>query len=112
MLKLLLCQKCNNYLHPDYDGSDGCESPKVIDIFGNFHRKKKCKYYQKIKREKMLKLVKYILGRINSLLFYYRDNPDTRLLRKMTKSRINAIKWRRQDYLTYLNYLLELKNHD
>jgi len=55
---MLLCEKCNNYY---FEEEGGCASPSVIDVFGNFFRKYKCKYYRKITYENMLNQTKAML---------------------------------------------------
>lgn len=58
-MKLLLCEKCNNYY---FDG--GCKSPSVIDAFGNFYRRYKCKYYRKIKYKRLIFHCRQILRQL------------------------------------------------
>ena len=104
------------FLECDEDGlwADDCKDPNVVTVFGNFYRKKKCKYYKQITYEKMLKEVKRRLSAITSYSFYYRDPRKIGPLgppSKLTKGKITWIKFDIRRYLDYRDYLFnELKS--
>jgi len=106
---MLLCEKCNNFYFPecDEDGcwSIGCKNPNVLEVFNNFCRRYKCKYYQKISLEKMLRETKRVLTRITNHLFHYRDS---KYVRKASRFIMGLVKTRLETYLGYRDYLMRL----
>ena len=100
---MLLCEKCEKYYFPevDEDGhvSMGCKSPSVIDVFCNFVRRFKCKYYRKISYEKMLKEIKNLLRR---LIWY---NRKGKTIPGLTLWYVLA---RYEEYLDFKDYLFRI----
>lgn len=108
---MILCEKCDQFLFPecDEDGiwSAGCKSPKVVSVFMNFFRKKKCRYYQKISYDKLLKETKIVLSRLTSYTFHYRDK---RYPGHVSPFNLNRFKTNLQDYIEFKEFLFnELK---
>lgn len=97
---MILCEKCEKFYFPEFDEdgySMGCQSPSVVDVFDNFIRLYKCKYYRKISYDKMLKETKKALSR----LFWYsrksRSNYPIGRNRRIIQSR--------NEYFEYRDYL-------
>lgn len=71
------CEKCTDFDFPegDEDGNVvfGCNNPNVISVFLNFMRKYKCKYYQKIKYEQLLKECRNQVSYLTRFFFRYRE---------------------------------------
>ena len=76
-----------------FDG--GCRSPSVIDIFGNFIRKYKCRYYKKIKYTKLLNIAKQ---RLRQLIYLNRVRYQA-FERKL---------WLQKKYFEYRDYLFQI----
>jgi len=99
----MLCEKCENLYFPEVDAdwnvSIGCKSPSVIDVFCNFMRLYKCKYYRKISYVKMLKETKNSLQR---LIWYNRKRKP------VNKHSFSYVIDRNNEYLEYKNYLFEI----
>lgn len=71
------CEKCTSFSFPEGDEDENvswdCYNDNVIVIALNFVRKYKCKYYQKIKYEQLLKECRNHVSTFSSISFYYRD---------------------------------------
>lgn len=116
----ILCEKCENYIFPegDQDGfvTDGCKHPKVVSVFGNFHRKYKCKYFKKISRRKMKTETLKSLRELKSSLWRNRDQQSAFWKRfkyiprkKVTPWKICLIKYLNNIYLDYRDFLFLLE---
>lgn len=108
---MILCEKCEKFSFPegDEDGnfSMGCSSPSVIDIFGNFTRRYKCRYYRKISYKKLLKETKNVLHG----LVYYRLFRSRRKIR-WVKGRVRHLISLQKEYFEYKNYLFQILQYE
>lgn len=112
---MILCEKCDNFLFPECDEDGyigvGCREPKVVDVFMNFFRKFKCKYYKQLTYSKMHKEVKNRLRVITSFSFYYRD-PRPTGPRRLRKWEFQVLKSDITRYLAYRDYLFSIKEKE
>ena len=100
---MILCEKCDKFYFPEFDEdgySIGCQSPSVIDVFDNFIRLYKCKYYRKISYNNMLKEAKKALSRLLWLNHRTRSNYPIGKNRRIIQFR--------KDYFNYRDYLFTI----
>lgn len=104
---MILCEKCNNFYFPEMDEDEnfsmGCSSPSVIDVFGNFTRRYKCKYYRKITYKKMFRETIMSLYRLTGHNLRYRSKS------KFPKGRNNHMIAQQEDYFEYRDYLFQIE---
>ncbi len=106
---IILCDKCQKYIYPEvYDPYSDCKSPSVIVIDDNFHRKRKCRYYQKITYERGILRLKEML----KFIFLYVPGPKRSRLLKMTQWKVKMLQYHINNYLEFRDFVFKDLNPD
>jgi len=106
---MILCEKCEKFYFPegDEDGmvSMGCSSPSVIDVFGNFIRLYKCRYYRKISYKKMFRETKL---QLHALIWENWRRKKSRY----PKGRVSHMRSLQKEYFEYRDYLFGIIQYE